>query len=1118
MASKKIKGITIEIGADTTGLDKALRGVEKESRKAKSELADINKALKDAPESAVVWEQKQELLTKAIEESRKKVKLLEDAQEQVNEQFKAGKIGEEQYRAFERELEKARSESEKLSKQLDDTNDQIKKLGNEAEESADDIKELGDSAEESSDGFTVLKGAMADLAADGIRLAIENMKELATEGEKALNTLQSKTGATAEDMKQYGEIIDNLYNDNFGEDKNDLADSIATVKQQLGNISSEKLEEATEKALLMRDTFDFEVNESIRAANMLMKQFEISSDEAYTLIAQGAQKGLDKNGDLLDSINEYAVHYKQQGYSAEEFFNSLINGTAAGTFSVDKLGDAMKEFGIRAKDTADSTTEGFNLIGLNADEMRSKFAEGGETAKQATQETIAALFALDDKVKQNQAGVALFGTMWEDLGAQGIKALTDVSGEADKTASTLKDINDIKYNDIGNQSEQLKRKLKTELLEPIVKKYLPEIEKKADWVIDNLPKITATAEDMLPVVVGIGSAFAGWKVASIASNGAKAVKDFSAAVKSGNTIMKALNLTMNANPAVLVTTAIVGLTAAVIALNAAQEDEKTITEQVTEQYEEQHKKIQKTRDEMNKLKDDFSKRANEINAETNRTEQLWKELDKLAGASGRVKDADKTRAEYILGELNNALGTEYSMTGNQIDNYKRLSSEIDNVIAKKKAEAYLDDYLAMSSTMAQGKTEALTQYEEAYSKYKNAQSQKAEAEKAFKEATGLDITSAEGVKQGVAWGYDDIYNDYQQAIAEINENSSLMAESKQAYLEATEYLDKLDKAETAFVEKRYDDVDDILYAEKNANKEVLENTKSSLEERNKALENSITEATAHLKLALDSNSQSEIDAVFETLEECVRLANIAGVDSSDMFTEEFTKGIKEMTDKGFDISGLAKWGKESGIDIGEIYGDEYYEVVQNQLDKGYDITSLLQWGAASGYNISTLFTDEFIDKFQSTIDLGFDASGLIQWAIEQGYSMGDVFGDNFKNRVTQYLYATNDLIPRNVNSPSDAALRINGHYATGGYISSGNRGVVAESGPELLEVMNGGVRVTPLTKSSKNTALSDVGMGQKTVNIFNTIKVDKISSDYDVTKLSERLSFEERRAEMGKGE
>ena len=114
--------------------------------------------------------------------------------------------------------------------------------------------------------------------------------------------------------------------------------------------------------------------ESTRAADMMMRQFSITSEEAFNLIAHGAQNGLDKNGNLLDSINEYSVHFEQLGFDAEEMFNMFSNGAETGVFDIDKLGDAVKEFGIRAKDGSNTTVEAFELLGLNANEMQAKFA------------------------------------------------------------------------------------------------------------------------------------------------------------------------------------------------------------------------------------------------------------------------------------------------------------------------------------------------------------------------------------------------------------------------------------------------------------------------------------------------------------------------------------------------------------------------------------------------------------------------------------------------------------------------------------------------------------------------------------------------------------------------
>ena len=120
--------------------------------------------------------------------------------------------------------------------------------------------------------------------------------------------------------------------------------------QTSGEVDPTKIEELTQNALMLRDTFGFDIQEQMRAVNMLMDQFGLSGEEAFNLIAQGAQNGLDKNGDLLDSINEYSVHFKSLGLDAEDMFNSFANGADAGTFSVDKLGDAVKDFGIRVKD------------------------------------------------------------------------------------------------------------------------------------------------------------------------------------------------------------------------------------------------------------------------------------------------------------------------------------------------------------------------------------------------------------------------------------------------------------------------------------------------------------------------------------------------------------------------------------------------------------------------------------------------------------------------------------------------------------------------------------------------------------------------------------------------
>ena len=119
------------------------------------------------------------------------------------------------------------------------------------------------------------------------------------------------------------------------------------------------------------------------------------------------------------------MHFSKIGLSAEEFTGILISGAQNGAWNMDKVGDAVKEFGIRAIDGSKGTKEGFAAIGLNADEMAKKFTAGGETANNAFAATIAGLAAMKNPVEQNAAGVALFGTMWEDLREDVVLSMTD---------------------------------------------------------------------------------------------------------------------------------------------------------------------------------------------------------------------------------------------------------------------------------------------------------------------------------------------------------------------------------------------------------------------------------------------------------------------------------------------------------------------------------------------------------------------------------------------------------------------------------------------------------------------------------------------------------------------
>lgn len=184
MASGKIRGITVEIGGDTTKLGKALEGNEKQTRSLQAELKEVERLLKFDPSNTELLEQRQKLLAEAVSETTDKLRKLEEAEEQVLEQFNRGEIGEDQLRAFQREIIKTEKSLQDFESQADGTDDAI--------------KDIGDSASDSSEGFTIMKGALADLVANVITSAVSAIGDLMSslldlsEATEEYRTMQAK--------------------------------------------------------------------------------------------------------------------------------------------------------------------------------------------------------------------------------------------------------------------------------------------------------------------------------------------------------------------------------------------------------------------------------------------------------------------------------------------------------------------------------------------------------------------------------------------------------------------------------------------------------------------------------------------------------------------------------------------------------------------------------------------------------------------------------------------------------------------------------------------------------------------------------------------------------------
>lgn len=343
-------------------------------------------------------------------------------------------------------------------------------------------------------GFKVAGAAAAATAA--------YMTKIGSEYQSATGQIAAATGATGAELKNLQGVMESVYSNNYGDNWQDVADAVATVNQQMKGLSGDKLQSVTEGAFALRDVFQYDVSESVRAANALMNNFEISGDKAMNLIAAGAQNGLDYSGELLDTISEYSVQFAKVGINADQMFQIMQAGADSGAWNLDKVGDAIKEMSIRVVDGSDTTITGFEKIGLNADLMAQKFAAGGESAQEAFQETIAALAAMEDPIKQNDAGVKLFGTMWEDLGPEVVTQLASITDEAYAAGDELQNMQEVKYDNLGDALQGVWRKLEVELM-PMATKltgFLTDVLGKIDF--DGLAEGLESAFSAVSAVVG----------------------------------------------------------------------------------------------------------------------------------------------------------------------------------------------------------------------------------------------------------------------------------------------------------------------------------------------------------------------------------------------------------------------------------------------------------------------------------------------------------------------------------------------------------------------------------------------------------------------------------------
>lgn len=704
-----IKGIIVEIGGDTSGLQKALKSVNSATSSLSKELRGVNSLLKLDPTNTELVAQKQTLLSKNIEETSEKLKLLKSIQEQADSAIANGtQVSEENYRALQREIANTENKLKTLQSQSSKwstAGKAIEEFGNKITNVSDKVDKLGNTLTASLTVPIVGLGTAAVTTGNSF--------------EAQMSRVQAIAGATKDELEQLTNQAIQL-----GAETSFSATEVAAGMENLASagFTTNEIMEAMPGLLDLAASSGAELATSSEIAASAIRGFGLEASEAghvADVFAEAAARTNAQTEDMGEAMKYVAPVAKTVGLSIEETAAAIgimsdagIKGSQAGTTlrsgltriikPTKQVKEAMEELGVEFYD--------------NNGTMKS-LTEIIDDLQKSTKD-------LSDETK-NQALAQIFGT--EALSGmlalvnRGADDLDDMTKSFKKADGAAEDMADTMLDNTAGSLESLSGSIESAGI-AIQKALSPEIRDLSKWIQDLVDDFTNLSEEeqlniikTVALVAGIGPL-----VKILGTTGktlgtvTQGIGIFSQAigvatgkttsnVTSVNNLAKALSALTS--PVGLITT---GLTAAAIAAIYFA-TKQTEAQKAAEELAKETENLKQNYDEFNKSIDDAT---NSDLAQIDAVNRLREELKTLVDENGKVKEGYESRVSFILNELNKALGTEYELNGNIIDSYKELQNEIDSTIEKKRAEIILN-------SEEQKYAEAIEQEKEAVEELKN---------------------------------------------------------------------------------------------------------------------------------------------------------------------------------------------------------------------------------------------------------------------------------------------------------------------------------------------------------------------------------------------------------------
>ena len=475
----RIKGITVEIGGDTTGLDKALRGVNSSITKTQSTLNDVNKLLKLDPSNTVLVAQKQQLLSQVVSQTSDKLEALESAQEQVTAAFQKGDIGQDKYQAFQREVEETRGKLNQYKNDLSSLQTEQDRLSSNTARLEKLFSLTGTQVDDYADVLgsklvSAIKNGTAN--SDQMKTAIEKIGKSATGGKAdirqltdALDTVDDGEAIRnlIEELKQAGdaaqdtaEDVGQIAENTKGAALMQTADQLSAVGDKIQDIGTKAMDaySETENAVIKVNAYFGETGQAAEeSANVIKAVYSDGVGESMDSVADAVLIVKKNLGDLSETD---LTNLTQQAITLDELYGIDMNETLRGVNSL------MQQYGLTAQEAMDyivvGTQNGLdktNELGDNLSEYAGKFSQAGYSASEYFQ-------LLDNGLKNgaynldkvndaiNEVTTRLVdGTIGESIGSFSTKT-QELFTSWQNGGATQKQVIDSIVADIGNCTNQ----------------------------------------------------------------------------------------------------------------------------------------------------------------------------------------------------------------------------------------------------------------------------------------------------------------------------------------------------------------------------------------------------------------------------------------------------------------------------------------------------------------------------------------------------------------------------------------------------------------------------------------------------------------------------------------